>query len=218
MKYLLSYVTLFIFCSTQAQEVFHGMVVDSASFNPLPYVSVLVKHKGRGTNTDNHGNFNVVASRQDTIVFSLVGYERLELPLYDYEESMIRLAERNTLLQTITINDSRIDENPYDGMFDEQNAKLKQKIPFYYSRARKDKVKAGRWRDENVRVKTYVDLLINTPETKAELMKKYSLTDEEYYALLAQFNEKNYKVMYYLTSVELLSLINRFFENHAPLK
>jgi hypothetical protein len=199
--------------SSYGQEVIKGIVVDSATFAPLPYVSIQIKNKMRGTTSDTQGNFSVFATKEDTLVLSLVGYERLELPLYDYEAGLIRLAERTTLLKTITIHDSRYDPNIYDGMFDDQNEKLKSRIPFYYSKTRKDKIKAGRWRDENVRVKTYVDVVINNPETKAGLMKKHSLTENEYYTILTKFNETHYNVMYYLTEAELISFLNRFFES-----
>jgi hypothetical protein len=149
---------------------------------------------------------------RDTLIFSLLGYERLEYPLLGYEASVIRMAERATTLKTITINESRSD-NPYEGLFDEQNAALlKRRIPFYYSKARKEKIKVGRWKDESIRVQTYVDVVINNPETKADLMKKFSLTEDEYYKRLTQFNEKHYNVMYYLSAAELTSFLNRFFE------
>jgi hypothetical protein len=196
----------------QAQEIMKGIIVDSATFSPLPYVSVQIKNKSRGTNTDNQGNFSILAMPQDTLIFSLLGYERLEYPLLDYEASVIRMAERATTLKTITINESRAD-NPYEGLFDEQNAALlKRRIPFYYSKARKEKIKVGRWKDESIRVQTYVDVVINNPETKTDLMKKFSLTEDEYYKRLTQFNEKHYNVMYYLSAAELTSFLNRFFE------
>jgi hypothetical protein len=199
----------------EAQQVMKGILVDSATFAPLPYVSVQIKNKSRGTNSDQQGNFSILALPQDTLVFSLLGYERLEYPLYDYEASVIRMSEHATLLKTVIINDTRSD-NPYEGLFDEQNAALlKRRIPFYYSKARKEKIKVGRWKDENLRVQTYVDVVVNNPETKIDLMKKFSLSEEEYYRVLTQFNEKHYNVMYYLTAAELTSFLNRFFENNA---
>ena len=61
-------------------------------------------------------------------------------------------------------------------------------------------------------MKTYVDLVINNPETKNGFMKRYSLTEDEYYKTLTKFNEKYYNVMYYLTSAELESFLTKFFE------
>jgi hypothetical protein len=198
-----------------AQEIMRGIVVDSASLAGLPSVNVQLKNQTRGTTTDTQGNFNITAGRQDTLVFTRVGYERLELPLADYEPGMIRLTEKYTLLETVTINELKRGENPYEGMFDEQNARLKKSIPFYFSKAKKEKIKFQSLKEENIRVQTYVDVVINNPTTKTELMKKYFLSENEYYAILTEFNEKHYRVMYYLTSPELVSLLTTFFESRA---
>jgi len=214
LKYIVLICALLISLTSNGQEIMKGIVVDSATFSPLPYVSVQLKNKSRGTTTDGQGNFSILATQLDTLIFSLLGYERLEYSLFAYEASVIRMAERATMLKGVTIDDTRLNANPYEGLFDEQNAALKKaRIPFYYSKVRKDKIKAGRWRDENIRVQTYVDVVINDPETKTSLMKKYSLNEDEYYAILTRFNEKHYNVMYYLTAAELTSFLNRFFED-----
>ncbi|HEY0743435.1 MAG TPA: carboxypeptidase-like regulatory domain-containing protein [Chryseosolibacter sp.] len=211
-----SSLTLFFFSVVflcQAQEVVKGIVVDSATFAPLPYVNIQLKSSPRGTTTDANGNFGILASHNDTLILSLVGYERLELPLYDYEAGLIRLAEKVTELKPITIMDSKVG-NPYEGMFDEQNAAIvRRKLPFYMSKAKKEKIWFDRLKAENVRVKTYVDLVINDSNTKAGLMKRFSLTEDQYYNTLTKFNERYYSVMYYLTTAELESFLNKFFES-----
>jgi hypothetical protein len=201
------------FCT--AQNVVKGIVVDSATFTPLPYVNIQLKSSTRGTSTDSQGSFSILASPRDTVIFSIVGYERLELPLLDYEASVVRLAEKITELKPITVYDSKFG-NPYEGLFDDQNSALAQsrrKLPFYMSKGKKEKIRFGQLKMENVRVKTYVDLVINNPETKAGLMKRFSLTEEQYYTTLTKFNERYYNVMYYLTSAELESFLNKFFES-----
>lgn len=197
----------------QAQEVVKGIVVDSTTFAPLPYVNIQLKSSTRGTTTDATGNFSILANSKDTLILSLVGYERLELPLYDYEAGLIRLSEKVTELKPITIMDSKVG-NPYEGLFDEQNPGIvRRKLPFYMSKAKKEKIWFDRLKAENVRVKTYVDLVINNPDTKAGLMKRFSLTEDQYYKTLTRFNERYYNVMYYLTSAELESFLNKFFES-----
>jgi hypothetical protein len=210
----LTFLTKYVFC----QELVRGIVADSASFEALPYVNIQVKNSFRGTTTDAKGNFSIAARSSDTLVFTLLGYKRTELPLFDYEAGIIRMAEQATYLRPVVVRDSLIFGNPYEGLFDTQNSKLNRRIPFYYHKSRKDKIKAADWREESLRVQTYVEVVINDPETKLNLMKKYKLTDKEYYDLLSRFNEKNYAVMYYLTRAELLSFMNRFFESNAPLK
>jgi hypothetical protein len=209
---------VFLPCISEAQELVRGIVVDSASFAALPNVSIKVKHSFRGTTTDIKGNFAIHVSETDTLIFSILGYKRLEFPLFGYEAGMIRLSEQSTMLAPIDIYDTKIYKNPYDGLFDEEHARLKKRIPFYYSKARKDRVKAANWREEAQVVRTYVDVVINNPETKDGLMKRHELSEEEYYNLLTKFNEKHYEVMYFLTSGELISLINKFFEAHAPVR
>lgn len=200
---------------SDAQELIRGIVVDSATFNALPYVTVQVKNKVKGTMSDTKGNFSISATKQDTLIFTILGYQKLELPLTDYEPSMIRLTEKYTLLETVTIHELKPGENPYEGMFDEQNARLKKSIPFYFSKAKKEKIKVQSLKEENIRVQTYIDVVINNTDTKDALMEKNNLTETEYYNILTEFNEKHYRVMYYLTPAELISLLNTFYETHA---
>jgi len=217
----------FIFCSllfigvssafAQKEEVFTGILVDSATFSPLPFVSVRVKNSMRGTSTDIQGNFSISATQRDTLVFSLVGYQTIEQSCWNWEPSVIRMTEKGILLKEVTIESTVID--PYAGMFDDENAKIAhRKLPFYLSKTKKQKRKLVWLREDNLRAKTYVDVVINNPETKTRLMKQYSLTEDEYYNLLGQFNAKNYTVMYYLTAGELVTILNNFYEKNAPRK
>lgn len=215
---VLAFITLFLALPflapiAHAQEAFRGIVVDSASLEALPFVNVQLKNTGRGTTTDEKGGFLIEASPRDTLLFSLVGYETLELPLATYEPGLIRLSEKYTLLQAITIDEYRR-ENLYEGMFDEENPVLeRQRLPFYFSKTKKQKIRLEGLKLENQRVQTYVDVVVNNPELKTRLMTTYGLTQQEYYDVLRAFNETHYRVMYYLTRAELLSLINNFFES-----
>lgn len=184
--------------------------MDSATFEPLPFVSILVKHEGRGGTTDVSGRFGVEAEFGDTLVFSLVGYETLEFTLLTLEPGFIRLVERKTLLQQIIVRDTRL--TPYEGLFDEQNALLENRsMPFYYSKYRKEKVRLNWSIEDALRARTYLDLVVKNPETKRGLMSKHNLTEQQYYDILTQFNEENEEIMYFLSGAELLSLINNFF-------
>jgi len=203
--------------AAHAQEFVTGIVVDSATFAGLPSVNVKIKERNVGTQTDSRGNFSIAAQPKDTLVFSLVGYETLELPLMGYEDGVIRLSEKYTMLEAVTIDEFKA-ENLYEGMFEEQNARLRKSIPFYFSKAKKEKIKLQGLKEENLRVQTYVDVVVNNPELKGRLMKEHSLTEKEYYDILMAFNETHYRVMYYLTRSELISLLNSFYENRAALR
>ncbi|MFD1001830.1 carboxypeptidase-like regulatory domain-containing protein [Ohtaekwangia kribbensis] len=200
----------------QKQQVYTGIIVDSATFSPLPFVTVRIKNSMRGTSTDVQGNFSISATERDTLVFSLVGYQAIEQPLWNYESSIIRMTEKGIMLESVTIESKAIG---YEGMFDDENAKLaRRKLPFYLSKSKKQKRKLTWLREDNIRAKTYVDVVINNPETKSGLMKKYSLTEDQYYKLLGDFNAQNYTIMYYLTAGELMTLINNFYEKNAGKK
>jgi len=218
-RFLLTFVLLTVLVSiTKAQILTRGIVVDSATFAALPNVNITVKNTMRGTATDQNGNFSINAAPNDTLVFSLLGYRRLEFSLAGYEPGLIPLAEKPQLLPAIEILDQKVYVNPYEGMFDEENQKLIRRIPFYYSRQRKDKMKAANWREDVVRVQTYVNVVINDSTTRTNLMKDFSLSEKEYYEILTKFNERHYEVMYYLTAGELLSLLEKFFEANAHTK
>ncbi|MGB4973894.1 MAG: hypothetical protein WBO32_14605, partial [Cyclobacteriaceae bacterium] len=141
------------------------------------------------------------------------GYHTFEMALYNWDPSVIIMAESITVLNTVVIKGSSPEDN-YELLFSEQIkqlAKSNRKLPFYFSQGKKEKIKLYRFEDEKDRVQTYVDVVINNPNTKALLMKGNQLTESDYYATLTRFNEKYYRVMYYLTAPELLSLLNRFF-------
>jgi len=194
-----------------------GIVVDSATFSPLAFVSIQIKNTMRGTSTDALGNFSLTATQADSIIISIVGYELVMFPLKDWEPGIIRLSEKSILLNTVTVQATPV--NPYEGMFDEENARIAaRKSPFYYSKARKEKRRLGWLREDNVRVQTYVNVVVRNDEIKTNLMERHKLTEKEYYDLLTRFNETNYTVMYHITAGELVSLINNFFEKNAPHK
>jgi hypothetical protein len=204
-------------CFAQEVVTVKGIVVDSARLHPIAYVNVFVKNANRGTTTDQKGNFTISARPTDTIRFSFVGYKTLELPARDWEPSVIMMAEEVTMLKTLTIRGEAIG-SPYDGMFDEEIRKLqdsKRSIPFYYSKGKKEKILLSRAKNEQVRVKHYVDLIVKDEDVKKYLMKRHRLTEAQYYDLLARFNQKNYAIMYYLTDSELLSMLYRFYDVNA---
>ena len=66
----------------QAQHRVTGTVTDAASGAPLSGVSVVVKGGMAGALTGPNGRYEIVApSPTDTLVFTFIGYERLEVPI-----------------------------------------------------------------------------------------------------------------------------------------
>lgn len=67
---------------SQAEETVSGTVYDAKSGETLPGVNIMVKGTRKGTASDADGQFELeVASLQDTLVASYIGYQRQEVPL-----------------------------------------------------------------------------------------------------------------------------------------
>ena len=58
-----------------------GTVIDGSTNEPLPGVTVSVKGTTRGVITDLDGKYSIVASSDETLVFSYVGYIKQEIPI-----------------------------------------------------------------------------------------------------------------------------------------
>jgi hypothetical protein len=85
-----------------AQNTIQGIVTDSATGKPLPFVFVAIAGQPSGTQTDTTGRF--VLSVPDTmqrISFSYLGYSTLELPAYRATD--VRLKPQSKLLDAVII-------------------------------------------------------------------------------------------------------------------
>lgn len=83
---------LFLWNTGMAQHQVSGSVVDSNSQEPLPGVSILVQGTGQGTSTNLDGTFELTTpDDQSTLVFSYVGYVRLQVPLNGRSELEVQL-------------------------------------------------------------------------------------------------------------------------------
>ncbi|MFD2201739.1 SusC/RagA family TonB-linked outer membrane protein [Shivajiella indica] len=60
------------------QSQITGKVIDKDSGDGIPGVSVLVKGTTRGSITDIDGNYSILASPEETLVISFIGYESVE--------------------------------------------------------------------------------------------------------------------------------------------
>lgn len=76
--YLLMCCLLFVCSSLQAQQMDIKGVVSDQSGEPLPGVSISVKGTTSGTITDMNGHFTIQAKKGNILVFSYIGYQKLE--------------------------------------------------------------------------------------------------------------------------------------------
>ena len=80
-----------------------GRVTDTND-NPIPGVNISLKNTNTGTQTDLDGNFELVASPQDTLRISYIGFKTLLLPVGNQTRFSIQLEQNITDLGEVTIN------------------------------------------------------------------------------------------------------------------
>ena len=68
-----------IFCNSQNK--FCGYVIEKKTKAPIPYTIVFNKTKNQGVYTDSSGYFSLIASNNDSLYFSNIGYVNLNLIL-----------------------------------------------------------------------------------------------------------------------------------------
>lgn len=219
--------------SAVAQITLRGMVLDSASMYSLPDVNITIKNTGPGTVSDFRGSFELKAGEGDTIVFSRVGYQTKMLPAEAVNRLvLIFMKEESRMLEEVEIKDQQPAwlpdpppvspwQNPtFNRTFAEtpgfqgiQTFGLGHVFKMPGSGFKKEARAEKRLREleaENDKARDYIHM-VNGPEIKGKLMKKYGLSEEEFYALLAHFNEKNGDFIYKLEGREVIPLLLQFF-------
>jgi hypothetical protein len=225
LKFLL--VTLFsgaICFSASAQKTLKGIVVDSITLNAIPNVSVKLKGTLYGTITNVNGVFSIKVKETDTLVFSSVGFDRIELPVYFGDEVMfVRLTQQVIMLREVTITG-----RPEAAKKQLPSLKLKSKsMPWggampnsgggaavnldYFSKREREKRKLAKLNAELAQTQTYVEIVTNT-EVKQELMDRFSISDSTYYKILTHFNEQHQEVTHSGNQGDILTQLFSFFE------
>jgi hypothetical protein len=79
-----------LFLNTAVAQQFEGVVMDSASNTPLPYVNIGIVGKDVGTVSDSSGHFKIFLDSKynlDTLRVSLVGYAKKSFVVGDFKKS-----------------------------------------------------------------------------------------------------------------------------------
>lgn len=104
---------LFLACPVAAQITkVSGKITDASNGEALSFVNVVFKGTTVGSNSDAKGAYSVEISRpNDTLVFSLVGYKPLKLPVKRYKSQTlnVKLEPSNYTFRAVEIKPS---ENP----------------------------------------------------------------------------------------------------------
>jgi hypothetical protein len=226
--------------SAYTQTTLNGMVADSATLKPLPNVNIHIKKTHERTVSNELGFFSIPASDDDTVLFSLVGYYTKAYPVKKIKDAVfVYLVEEQRLLETIVVGDVAIPwlpklppeklwrnttNNPQtrpipgDPLIQTFGPGYVLKGPISrFSKYEKNRKKLKTVMIENSKSRGYAEL-VNAPDVKDKIIKDYALTEEEYYRLLAIFNEKNKDIIYELDSKDLISVLFSFYAENTKKK
>lgn len=219
MRLLLMGFLLLSSLSAFTQVKISGLVADSLSFKGLPNVHIKIKNKLGGTVTDERGFFTMQAAPFDTLLFSSIGYVTLSFPvILDEEDVIILLREDVTYLQPVMVFAKPI----LSPLIKEKKEFVYRRaapqklvtgsgIAFdYFSREQREKRKLQKLLTANEKVLAYHQV-ITDPDFKDEVLKKYQLTEEEYYSAVLSFNLTRIVTIEYKEREEVILILNQYF-------
>jgi len=95
----------FITSEVLAQNVIvKGKVTDAQTKKALPFVNVVVKGTNIGAVTNTKGEFSISAPANGTLVFSFVGYSRLDIPIKGRKQINVKMTPTSTQLKEVVVS------------------------------------------------------------------------------------------------------------------
>lgn len=95
---------LLAFClQVTAQEHLVSGVVTDATNTPIPGVNVTVKGTSKGTTTNFDGEYSIVAQKDQTLVFSFIGFKTLEVKIGESKTVDVQMEESHEVLEEVVI-------------------------------------------------------------------------------------------------------------------
>ncbi|WP_442266543.1 SusC/RagA family TonB-linked outer membrane protein [Tenacibaculum sp. ZS6-P6] len=99
--------SLFLLCFSllsYAQQTVKGTVTEQGTGEPLPGVSILIKGKVRGTETDFNGNYEIKdVKASDILVFTFIGMKTTEIKVGNQTSINLQLEEDGQILDEVVV-------------------------------------------------------------------------------------------------------------------
>jgi hypothetical protein len=96
----------------QAETFVKGIVINAKDNLPLDNVNIVNLNQLKGSISNNKGNFKIRAAVNDTLFFSYLGFETINVPVtadwLKYGEVTIAMTERSIALEQVVVNESKL--------------------------------------------------------------------------------------------------------------
>ncbi|MDN3677298.1 SusC/RagA family TonB-linked outer membrane protein [Flavobacterium paronense] len=102
MKYLFSFLLLFLVSFTAKSQTTNGLVTDYKNM-PLPGVNVIQKASGKSTTTDFDGKFSIESAVGDFLEFSYIGFETISIKASTGTMKIVMVEKTNNLNEVVVI-------------------------------------------------------------------------------------------------------------------
>lgn len=100
-------ISVLFFISTFSFSQIEGIVLDSATKKPIPYVNIWLEDENNGTTSDKNGKFALNEAKfSRTIVLSAIGYEKKKV-VYKEQFNTIKLVQQDIELSEVVIKKSK---------------------------------------------------------------------------------------------------------------
>ena len=103
LKNYLIYCFSFIGFMAWSQTERNGQVLEAVTDMPIPGVNVIIKGTNNGVVTDFDGNYSIMATSQDTLVFSYVGFQNKEILVGNKVTMNVYLEENTEALSEVVV-------------------------------------------------------------------------------------------------------------------
>jgi hypothetical protein len=218
-----------------------GMVADSSTMLSLPNVNIRIKGRALLTASDSLGSFSILASDQDTLIFSMVGYyTKMYSASRVREVGIVYMTPEQKMLKPIVISATVLipglkkipPESAWKNPTQDPKTMATPGLPTVqtfgpgyvfkgpisrFSKYEKERKKLKKVQADNNNARGYVEI-VNSEEVKGKIMTDHSIDETEYYRLLAIFNEKNRDIIYELNDKELISSLFLFYAENVKKK
>lgn len=218
--FIIIWVTVSVTLAQNQLLTISGVVLDSASQQPLPFVTIQIKDKPISRTSNEVGYFSITARVNDTLVFTRLGYHQYVFGVVRGKKNLIiKLLENALLLKEAIIYGSY---KPYGS--EKWNGSIKQPKQFTFKATSSLEPGiiirlGGKGKKTNAREvrKTIVyDSTVTSEKVKKHLMSLYSLSEETYFRKLEDFNKKNSDAAFLTNLDEIISMLTHFFALKEP--